>query len=178
MPSKAKPTTALVLDQPQQQDNESLSSDELEDAITSPQVPRRPRRLTQTSRLELDPTSESSDEADGRLTDTESELGRDRHRIGTPLISGVTPAYATITDHPQITALQSLREIEEHDRDDRQIHGIETQFRAVLATDHDQNSDGGDSPDPNTVAALSAIQIQGRPLLGTCGAVGIEQKAD
>ena len=181
MPSKAKPTTALVLDQhqSQQQDNESLSSDDfvlsasavtkdsqswkgitstihstLEDLSHLPDHAATVR----SSRPDRDSNSESSDEADGRLTDTESE-GRERCRTGTPVIAGVAPTVSSPTDHPPSTAVQSLREIEEHDRDDRQIHGIESQFRTAL-TDHD-NNETGDSPDPHPDAALSAVQIQG-----------------
>ncbi|KAI7817921.1 trafficking protein Mon1-domain-containing protein [Gamsiella multidivaricata] len=172
MPTKSWPTTALVLDQQrppqhqqqqqQQQDTESVSSDEfmLSSASSTTKGGQSkkgstdiahaasrafkglalPAENTQSSHLEhnqdqgLD--SESSEE-DGRLTDTENH-----HQYST-------------------TALESLREIEEHDRGDRQGHGIDTRYRTItLSPDQDQNSEAGDCSDVQPEAALDANQIQ------------------
>ncbi|KAF9172801.1 Vacuolar fusion protein mon1b [Mortierella sp. AD011] len=191
MPSKSRPTTALVFDQhaqqqqqqQQQQDTESLSSDEfvlssssattkdnskkgiattmhssthaLSDLAGLTQQETQSRRL---SGLNQDVNSDSSDELDDRLTDTESEQG---DRTGTPIIAGHSQIHTAGMDHGTITALQSLREIDEHDKDGRRIHGIESRFRGIdLASDLDQNSEAGDTSDPPPGAALNAGQIQ------------------
>lgn len=192
MPTKSRPTTALVFDQhaqqQQQQDTESLSSDEfaLSSSATSKDnlhskreiaatiqtstrtlsdMSRLPQELAPSRRLSglnQDVNSDSSDEADDRLTDTESQQDCDHDRTGTPVIAGHVQAHPATMDHGSVTALQSLREIDEHDKDGRRTHGVENRFRAMdLSSDQDQNSEAGDVSDPHPEASLNAGQIQG-----------------
>ena len=191
MPAKSRPTTALVFDQQlsqqQQQDAESLSSDEFVLSASSLTRDNQPKGIIASiqsstraynslgfssqdngrSRRDQDLNSEYSDDADGRLTDTENELGRDRVGTGTPVLAGLSQFHVAAMDNASTTALQSLRGIEEHDKDDRQSHGIEARFRTMAqASDQDQNSEGGDSSDPQPEVALDADQIQGKANIG------------
>ncbi|KAG0304849.1 Vacuolar fusion protein mon1b [Dissophora globulifera] len=184
MPTKSRPTTALVFDRQlsQQQDNESLSSDEFvlsaSSSLTKDSQSRKGITSTIQSttrgfqslalsapnspqqRRDRDQDSDTSDDADGRLTDTESDSARNRTQTGTPVIAGISPAIGA--DHSSTSAIQSLREIEEHDKDERHSHGIEARFRAAtaLTSDIDQNSEAGESSDPHPESALDADQIQ------------------
>ncbi|KAF9983034.1 Vacuolar fusion protein mon1b [Mortierella antarctica] len=181
MPAKSRPTTALVFqqqDEPlhlslqQQQETESLSSDEFALSSSSStnkdstfkgissakhSIARSLQGLALKSQkdddrlADQDDSDASSDMADGRLTDTESDLGRDHgSRIDTPMIAGRPRA------HTASSAVQSLREIEEHGRGER--------IAATLAADQDQYSEGGDSPAGNESQpmerALDPDQIQ------------------
>ncbi|KAF9291762.1 Vacuolar fusion protein mon1b [Mortierella antarctica] len=183
MPSKSRPTTALVFEQLPStlshhhangnhshnyntHDTESLSSDEFvlskdkdkdnNKYGTSPSATATLAGLkglavsganlpsTQTS----GPTDLNSDsgEDDGRLTDTES----DGDRTGTPVIAG-RPMAAN--EPEQRSALRSLKEIEEHDKDDLQSHGMARY--GSPATDSDQ----GDGTPART---LDHVQIQNK----------------
>ncbi|KAF9586184.1 Vacuolar fusion protein mon1b [Lunasporangiospora selenospora] len=103
-------------------------------------------------------SSESGDEGDGRLTDTEGEAGRDRTResrsgsVSTPVIAGrsvhhhseATEHGVSTTAPPTMTAttaMEALKEIEEHDRDELQTHGLEARFRRTLVIEQDQGSE-------------------------------------
>lgn len=186
MPSKSRPTTALVFEQLPStlshhhangnhshnyntHDTESLSSDEFvlskdkdkdnNKYGTSPSATATLAGLkglavsganlpsTQTS----GPTDLNSDsgEDDGRLTDTES----DGDRTGTPVIAG-RPMAAN--EPEQRSALRSLKEIEEHDKDDLQSHGMARY--GSPATDSDQ----GDGTPART---LDHVQIQSMSFL-------------
>ncbi|KAG9067613.1 Vacuolar fusion protein mon1b [Linnemannia hyalina] len=182
MPTKSRPTTALVFGQqaetlqphllpPPLQDTESLSSDDFVlSASSSSSAPtgtataaggdshskvpsaRSGLKTISDSLNQDDQSSESSDDADGRLTDTESEQVRARTRTGTPVIAGRTNNHHHgTTEHGTTTssALQSLREIEEHDHEGRQtqLQGLESRFRTttLVAQDQDLTSDGGDN---------------------------------
>ncbi|KAG0199389.1 Vacuolar fusion protein mon1b [Mortierella sp. GBA30] len=192
MPAKSRPTTALVFEQQSeelyrqqqqqqhQQDTESLSSDEF--ALSSSSSARQPitralKGLALKSQLDderpyaslsvdNDPSDEGSDVGDGRLTDTESDLGRDNNRTGTPVIAGQSKAHIVAMDHGLGSALQSLREIDEHERGDRATEGSESRYRSAtdLATDHDQDSAEDDSPtgaeSQSAETALDPDQIQ------------------
>ncbi|KAF9540840.1 Vacuolar fusion protein mon1b [Mortierella hygrophila] len=200
MPTKSRPTTALVFGQqaetlqphllpPPLQDTESLSSDDfvLSASSSSPaptgtataaggdshsKVPsaRSGLKTISDSLNQDDQSSESGDDADGRLTDTESEQVRARTRTGTPVIAGRTNNHHHgTTEHGTTTssALQSLREIEEHDHEGRQtqLQGLESRFRTttLVAQDQDLTSDGGDSTTESDIQPKSAMdpaQIQ------------------
>ncbi|KAF8947463.1 Vacuolar fusion protein mon1b [Haplosporangium gracile] len=200
MPSKSRPTTALVFGQqveapqphllpPPLQDTESLSSDDFVlSASSGSSAPNcaavaaggdnHPKAPSARSGLKTMPgtsnqdeqSSESSDDADGRLTDTESEQVRARIRTGTPVIAGRSNNHHHgTTEHGTITssALQSLREIEEHDHDGRQmqLQGLESRFRTttLAAQDQDLTSEGGDSTtesDTQPKSAMDPAQIQ------------------
>ncbi|KAG0373482.1 Vacuolar fusion protein mon1b [Mortierella sp. AD032] len=175
MPTKSRPTTALVFGQqaeslqphllpPPLQDNESLSSDEFVlSASSSSSMPavaaggdghsktssaRSGLKTMPTSTNQDDQSSESGDDADGRLTDTESEQVRGRTRTGTPVIAGRSNNHHGTAENGPTSALQSLREIEEHDHEGRQtqLQGLESRFRTTtLAQDQDLTSEGGDN---------------------------------
>lgn len=183
MPSKSRPTTALVFEQlpstlshhhangnhslnHHTHDTESLSSDEFvlskdnNKYGTSPSVASTVAGLkglavsganlpsTQTSGP-MDLNSDSGDD-DGRLTDTES----DGDRTGTPVIAG-RPIAGNEPEHR--SALRSLKEIEEHDKDDLQSHGM-ARYVGSPATDSDQ----GDGAPART---LDHVQIQSKSSL-------------
>ncbi|KAG0265271.1 Vacuolar fusion protein mon1b [Mortierella polycephala] len=210
MPSKSRPTTALVFDQrsdtqqvrhqrynqqqhrhPSQQDTESLSSDEF--VLSPPSIAVKesnlkeinssnqpvthalkglaitPSHMVHGEHSQQDGDSESGDDADGRLTDTDNEQGPEYDRTGIPILARQSQARVAGSDRgattATTTALQSLREIDEHDREDRQSLGIETRFRTAttLTPDQDHSSEGGDSTtgsDPNPESTLDANQIQ------------------
>ncbi|KAF9143930.1 Vacuolar fusion protein mon1b [Mortierella sp. GBA39] len=200
MPTKSRPTTALVFGQqaetlqphllpPPLQDTESLSSDDFVlSASSSSSAPtgiataaggdshskvpsaRSGLKTISDSLNQDDQSSESGDDADGRLTDTESEQVRARTRTGTPVIAGRTNNHHHgTTEHGTTTssALQSLREIEEHDHEGRQtqLQGLESRFRTttLVAQDQDLASDGGDSTTESDIQPKSAMdpaQIQ------------------
>lgn len=201
MPTKSRPTTALVFGQqaealqphlvpPSIQDSESLSSDDFvlsaSSASSAPagtaaaaaaggdshsKVPsaRSGLKNIPASLNQDDQSSESGDDADGRLTDTESEQVRARIRTGTPVIAGRSNNHHHgATEHGTMTssALQSLREIEEHDHEGRQtqLQGLESRFRTTLAAqDQDLTSEGGDSTTESETQPKSAMdpaQIQ------------------
>lgn len=203
MPTKSRPTTALVFGQqaealqphlvpPSIQDSESLSSDDFvlsaSSASSAPagtaaaaaaggdshsKVPsaRSGLKNIPASLNQDDQSSESGDDADGRLTDTESEQVRARIRTGTPVIAGRSNNHHHgATEHGTMTssALQSLREIEEHDHEGRQtqLQGLESRFRTTLAAqDQDLTSEGGDSTTESETQPKSAMdpaQIQGK----------------
>ncbi|KAF9187562.1 Vacuolar fusion protein mon1b [Haplosporangium sp. Z 767] len=172
---------------PSQQDTESLSSDEFVlsppsiavkecnlNEINSTQPVTRalkglaitPNHMVHGERSQQDADSESSDDADGRLTDTDNEQGPEHDRTGIPILARQSQARVVGSDRgTTTTAIQSLREIDEHDREDRQSLGIETRFRtaAALTPDQDHSSEGGDSTtgsDPNPESTLDANQIQ------------------
>ncbi|KAF9153274.1 Vacuolar fusion protein mon1b [Linnemannia schmuckeri] len=201
MPSKSRPTTALVFGQqaetlqphllpPPLQDTESLSSDDFvlsassgssaptgaaaaggENHSKTPSARSGLKTMPGTSNQD-DQSSESSDDADGRLTDTESEQVRARTRTGTPVIAGRSNNHHHgTTEHGTTTssALQSLREIEEHDHEGRQtqLQGLESRFRTttLAAQDQDLTSEGGDSTtesDTQPKSAMDPAQIQGK----------------
>ncbi|KAF8978975.1 Vacuolar fusion protein mon1b [Entomortierella lignicola] len=188
MPAKSRPTTALAFDQSsqQQQDVESLSSDEFmlsssssmtkdnhhskkgngatvhtESRTLGDIVAQEETQLRRLSGLNQDVNLDSGDEADDRLTDTDSQHGCEQDRTGTPVIAGHSQVHTTTMDHGTISAMQSLKDIDEHDRDDRRVHGIDSRFRALdLASDQDQNSEAGDVSEIHPGAALNAGQIQ------------------
>ncbi|KAF9291718.1 Vacuolar fusion protein mon1b [Linnemannia elongata] len=201
MPTKSRPTTALVFGQqaealqphllpPPLQDTESLSSDDfvLSASSASPapagtttaaaggdshsKVPSARSGLKTIPGSQDDQSSESGDDADGRLTDTESEQVRARARTGTPVIAGRSNNHHHgTTEHgaTSSSALQSLREIEEHDHEGRQtqLQGLESRFRttALAAQDQDLTSEGGDSTtesDTQPKSAMDPTQIQGK----------------
>ncbi|KAG0293983.1 hypothetical protein BGZ96_001967 [Linnemannia gamsii] len=203
MPTKSRPTTALVFGEqaeslqphllpPPLQDTESLSSDDFllsassgssaiagaSAAAGSDNHPKTPsarsglKTMLPGSSHQDDQSSESGDDADGRLTDTESERVRARTRIGTPVIAGRSKNHHHhhgTTEHGTVSALQSLREIEEHDHEGRQtqLQGLESRFRttALAAQDQDLTSEGGDSTtesDTQPKSAMDPAQIQGK----------------
>ncbi|KAG0255363.1 hypothetical protein BGZ95_005783 [Linnemannia exigua] len=195
MPTKSRPTTALVFGQqdeslpphllpPPLQDNESLSSDEFvlsassgssvpavaaeSDSHSKTSSTRSGLKTTPNSTNQDDQSSESGDDADGRLTDTESELVRGRTRTGTPVIAGRSNNHHRTAENGPTSALQSLREIEEHDLEGRQtqLQGLESRFRTTtLAQDQDLTSEGGDSTtesDTQPKSAMDPVQIQGK----------------
>ncbi|KAF9435364.1 Vacuolar fusion protein mon1b [Entomortierella beljakovae] len=181
IPSKTQPTTSLIFNQPpqqQQQDTESLSGDELalstspsttknivhpkkraiskmqpstDSTAATAESSREEMRSRRLSGLNQNVNSDSSDEADDRLTDTESE----QDRTGTPVIAGHAQIASTM-DHGNITALQSLRDIEEHDKGDRRHHGFKT---TEHITDRDSDNERSDTPETAEVA-LDPGQIQ------------------
>ncbi|KAF9127664.1 hypothetical protein BGW39_005700 [Mortierella sp. 14UC] len=198
MPTKSRPTTALVFGQqaeslqphllpPPLQDNESLSSDEFVLSTASGScVPaaaaggdnhsktssaRSGLKTIPNSSSQDDQSSESGDDADGRLTDTESEHVRAQTRTGTPVIAGRSNNHHGAAEHGPTSALQSLREIEEHDHEGRQtqLQGLESRFRTItLAQDQDLTSEGGDSTtesDTQPKSAMDPVQIQGKSTL-------------
>jgi hypothetical protein len=203
MPTKSRPTTALVFGEqaeslqphllpPPLQDTESLSSDDFVLSASSgstaaagapaaagndnhsktPSARSGLKTMPSGSSSQDDHSSESGDDADGRLTDTESEQGRARNRIGTPVIAGRSNNHhhhQGTTEHGTVSALQSLREIEEHDHEGRQtqLQGLESRFRTttLAAQDQDLTSEGGDSTtesDTQPKSAMDPTQIQGK----------------
>ncbi|KAF9370681.1 hypothetical protein CPC16_003550, partial [Podila verticillata] len=181
MPSKSRPTTALVFEQlpstlshhhangshtynhggSTAHDTESLSSDEFvlsKDNSKDGTSPSATATLAGLKGLAVSganlpsthtsgPTDLNSDsgEDDGRLTDTES----DGDRTGTPVIAG-RPISGSEPEHK--SAMKSLKEIEEHDKDDLQSHGM-ARYVGSPATDSDQ----GDGTPART---LDHVQIQ------------------
>ncbi|KAF9924766.1 Vacuolar fusion protein mon1b [Linnemannia zychae] len=195
MPTKSRPTTALNFGQQPEQmqshlspamlDVESLSCDEIvlptssvsstsaAAAAASEESNANSKTLCVRSGLKTNSpsnqdgqSSESSDDADGRLTDTENEQIQNRVRIGTPVIAGRPHTHNGSAEHSTTTALQSLREIEEHDHEGRQtqLQGIESRFRnTTLAQDQDMMSEGGDSTAESDIqpkSAMDPVQIQ------------------
>ncbi|KAF9409978.1 Vacuolar fusion protein mon1b [Podila epigama] len=103
-----------------------------------------------------DLSSESGEDADGRLTDSESDAGK-QERLGTPVIAGRHHSGSGHETSSSTTALQALKEIEGHDKDEMQVHGVEARFRVGSpATDSDQ----GDGTHVAVSKTLDHDQIQ------------------
>ncbi|KAG0049115.1 Vacuolar fusion protein mon1b [Gryganskiella cystojenkinii] len=164
MPSKSRPTTALVFGQQSQQQHapESLPGDGFM-LPSSPDHPSKgyalhPSRQALRARLQstgltqdLDEASETSEDVDGRLTDTESE-----RKEGTPFLAGrhqVTDE-GTTTGH---TALEALKEIEEQDQEANRNKG----YRQHLG-EQDLGSEAGStsSSDARIEATLDPAQAR------------------
>ncbi|GJJ73285.1 vacuolar fusion protein MON1 [Entomortierella parvispora] len=160
MPSKSRPTTALVFGQQSQPHApESLPGDEFMLPSSREQSSKthlihpvrhapRPRQGVNAVGLGLDQdtTSETSEDVDGRLTDTEGDPREGTPVLGRPTVVDENTAHSS-------TALESLKEIEEHDHEGRLNRGMESRHHAG---EQDQSSEAGStgSLDPHSEATL------------------------
>ena len=116
----------------------------------------RPRRGVNAVGLGLDQdaTSETSEDVDGRLTDTEGD-----RREGPPVLAG-RPAVVDENAVHSSTALESLKEIEEHDHEGRLHRGIESRHHTG-EQDQSSEADSTGSSDPRSEGTLDPALFRG-----------------
>jgi hypothetical protein len=164
MPSKSRPTTALVFGQQSQQHApESLPKDEFmlpsSRELMSKNHPVNPARHALRPAglgLDQDTTSETSEDVDGRLTDSEGD-----RREGTPVLAGRTQGAEETAGHGGATALESLKEIEEHDHEGRLSRGLEAR-QHLGEQDPGSEADSTGSSDPRVEAPLDPAVFRGK----------------
>lgn len=105
--------------------------------------------------LDQDTTSETSEDVDGRLTDSEGD-----RREGTPVLAGRTQGADEAAGHGA-TALESLKEIEEHDHEGRLSRGLEAR-QHLGEQDPGSEADSTSSSDPRLEAPLDPALFRGK----------------